>query len=307
MWSPPPRLYLTCLVWVCLVWVHGPCMGKETLLTETLRKKLAVFATSSEAVASTKEQLVGLESESYAERRKAMAALVRANGLKDVLAKSKIDLTAEGRTALKIIGQAQADTGAEEKLRLLMRRVQSEKVIGLTHAILNAWEGRVATSSESNRLGREALRTTLQSTDLLRLKNGLKSLTPFVRELSLIGLQKLRAEKADIVDLLEPLLADAQDEVRLEAAVLGAFYEHRGSLASLASLLESETFHIRHQSHGLLTAMTEQDFGFYSDGNATDRKDAATLWKRWVAKFGKKASLRFGKVLHWIDEDETYE
>lgn len=299
------RLRLARLGFVGLLWMpSGQVVGQEGPTAEELRKKLAVYATSPEALVLTKKQIGALESESYAKRRQAMASLIEATSLAELVADSQELLTKEGRTALKIVAEAQVETGAEDKLRFLMRQVQQEKVIGLTDAVLKAWEGRAITSSESTRLSREALKATVQAADLDRLKEGLQSATPFVRELSLIGLQKLLARKEDVAELLEPCLGDEHGTVRLEAAVLAASHQNRASLPTLAGLLDSEAFHLRNQSHEILTAITEQDFGYYSDGLLKDRQSASKLWQRWVAKFGEKAPLRFDEIRYWLQDDE---
>ena len=189
-----------------------------------------------------------------------------------------------------------------------MRQVQMDNVAGLADAILQAWEGRESTSSESSRLSREALKATVQAKDLPKLKEALASPTSFVRELSLIGIQKLQAAEGDVAAQIEPLLSDPQETVRLEAAVIAASHQNRASLTTLAGLLNSETFHLRNQSHEILAAITEQDFGYYSDGNLEDRQTASNLWTRWVAKFGEKAPMKFGEIQYWLqDGDDLFE
>ena len=309
MWTPPPNRQLISLVLASVLCLPAVGLGQQGSTTaEVLRKKLAAFATTPEAVALTKKQIDALEADSYAERRAAMASLVGATGLQEILTDSKVRLTNEGRTALKVINAVQAETGVEEKLRLLMRQVQMEKVAGLADAVLRAWEGREATSSESSRLSREALKATVEAKDLPHLKKALTSATPLVRELSLIGIQKLHASKDDVGNLIEPLLKDPQETVRLEAAVIAASHQNRASLTALAGLLKSEVFHLRNQSHEILAAITEQDFGYYSDGNLKDRQTASNLWMRWVAKFGEKAPMKFEEIQYWLqDEDDLFE
>lgn len=309
MWTPPPHCLRLSLVLASVLCLPGAGLCQQGGNTaKTLRKKLAAFATTLEAIALTKKQINALESESYAERRAAMASLVGATGLHDVLTNSEARLTKEGRTALKVISEAQAETGAEEKLRFLMRQVQTEKVAGLADVVLGAWEGREATSSESSRLSREALKATVEAKDLPNLKEALTSSTPFVRELGLIGIQKLQAPQADVAALIEPLLKDPQETVRLEAAVVAASHQNRASLTTLAGLLKSEVFHLRNQSHEILASITEQDFGYYSDGNLKDRQTASNLWIRWVAKFGGKAPMKFEEIQHWLqDGDDLFE
>ena len=309
MWTPPPHRQLISFVLASVLCLTGTGLCQQGSNTAaSLRNKLAAFATSPEAVALTKKQIEALESDSYTERRAAMASLVGATGLADVLTNSEAHLTDEGRTALKVINAAQAETGAEEKLRLLMRQVQMEKVTGLADAVLHAWEGREATSSESSRLSREALKATVEAKDLPHLKKALTSTTPFVRELSLIGIQKLHASKDDVGAQIEPLLEDPQETIRLEAAVIAASHQNRASLTTLAGLLKSEVFHLRNQSHEILAAITEQDFGYYSDGNLKDRQAASDLWIRWVAKFGEKAPMKFEEIQYWLqDGDDLFE
>ena len=305
MWNPLPSRPCFSLVLagvLCLPTMGWGQHGANS--TESRRKKLAAFATTPEAVASTKKQINALESDEYAERRAAMASLVGATGLHDVLTNSDVRLTNEGRTALKVITEAQAETGAEEKLRFLMRQVQTGKVTGLADVILSAWEGREATSSESSRLSREALKATVQAKDLPKLKEALTSPTPFVRELSLIGIQKVQATKDDVATVIEPLLKDPQETVRLEAAVIAASHQNRASLTTLAGLLNSEVFHLRNQSHEILAAITAQDFDYYSDGNLKDRQTASSLWNRWVAKFGQKAPMKFEEIQYWLQDGD---
>ena len=278
----------------------------DAALVEKLRQQLAPFATTQEAVALTKAQIKALESEDYLERRQAMSKLITSTAVKQRLDEMGLTLSVEADTALEIIQAAQEETGAEEKLRLLMRRIHMERIQGLTKEILLAWEGRTCTSSDSVRLGREALKATVAAEDVPLLKERLQSKTPFVRELSLVGLQKLLVTEEVMGELLVPLLQDPSESVRLEAAVLAVYHGNRDSLGALASLLDSEAFHLRNQSHEILSAVTEQDFDYYSDGVLKDRKEAAKLWQRWVAKFGAKADLQFQEIQYWLQEDDQF-
>ena len=287
-----------------LVQVSGFCQDPQE--TENLRKKLAEYAYSPKLVEDAERHLAGLDSEDYGERRRAMAFLMTATGLQDTLRESLATGTLERRVALKRILQTQADSGAEEKLRLLMRRIQMSGARGLAAGILDALEGRSITNGDTIRVSRAAMAVTLEPDDLPRLQVALTSSTPIVRELALLGIQRL-ANEEDLAVLLKPLLADADESVQLHVSTLLAAYGVRESLGVLAALLESESFHIRHQSHQLLVVMTEKDFGFYSDGAPGDRQEAASLWKRWVAKFGMKASVKFEEARHWFDEEELFE
>lgn len=271
---------------------------------EMLRQKLAAFASPGNVLEEAKRQLVALESSDYEERRRAMAFLLRAGGVHDLLVEALRETSSpEMKTALRIILEGLEESDAEEKLRLLMRRVSMEKVKGLTGELLDAWEGRKVSNSDTRRLSRAAMLATLTEGDLARLRNALASTTPLVRELAVLGIQRL-AKGEDLVGLLQPLLDDESESIRLHAAILLASREVRGCLKTLAALLESESFIIRRQSHEVLAAITGQDLGFYSDGVPAERKAAARLWQRWVAKFGRSAPIRWDKAREWLEAGE---
>ena len=128
----------SCLLWAGLAGGLLAEGAEERSSTEILRGELAAFTTSPEAIALTKRQLRALESDDYAERRAAMASLVGATGLTTLLAEDEIRLTEEGRVAMKIVNEAQAERDDEERLRLLMRRIHMQAVPGLAGEVLDA-------------------------------------------------------------------------------------------------------------------------------------------------------------------------
>ena len=198
----------------------------------------------------------------------------------------------EKRTALRIVLAAQTEDNAEEKLRLLMRRIQVEKLQGLAGAILDAWEGRVVSHPETARLSRQAIGATVTAGDRERLVEALKCPTALVRELAVWGIRVVVPEE-EWAACLHPLLNDESEAVRLQVAIMLCAQGDRRVLLVLADLLQSETFVIRHESHEILVAVTDQDFGYFSDGQPEKRAAATGLWRRWVAKFGEVAELRF--------------
>jgi HEAT repeat protein len=103
-------------------------------------------------------------------------------------------------------------------------------------------------------------------------------------------------------EVVHPLLNDESEAVRLQVAIMLCAQGDRRVLPVLAELLESETFVIRHESHEILVAVTDQDFGYFSDGQPERRAAAMGLWRRWVAKFEDKAEMRFDQVRPWLED-----
>ncbi len=278
-----------------------PAMGEDV----SLRERLSAYATTPVLRARVDEALADLDAQSYAARRRAMAVLMEASSLRAELEKALETVGPEGRVALAIVLQAHENAGVEEKLRLLMRRIIVEEAKGLVPLILQAWEGRVVSSNDTSRLCREAMQASLLAEDLPVVRKALTSPTPLVREMALYAVQRLSQNRESLVELLTPLLTDASEPVRWRAAVVLAQCEERAALTVLAALLDSEIFYIRHQSHELLSAMTAQDFDYFSDGVASDRRPAARLWQRWVAKFGQRAEVDFSKTRYWLDAEDV--
>lgn len=267
-----------------------------------MRDKLASYAGSDAVVIRVERALAALESADYGKRRTAMKTLIEATGCQAMISQALAEArTAEKRTALRIVLAAQTEDNAEEKLRLLMRRIQVEKLRGLAGAILDAWEGRVVSHPETARLSRQAIGATVEAGDRERLLAALKCTTALVRELAVWGLRVALPEE-EWAEVVHPLLNDESEAVRLQVAIMLCAQGDRRVLPVLAELLESETFVIRHESHEILVAVTDQDFGYFSDGQPERRAAAMGLWRRWVAKFEDKAEMRFDQVRPWLED-----
>lgn len=276
---------------------------------ELLESELAAYATTRKI----ERNLGDLDSADYGKRRRAMAFLIEAPGghalIENALKEAR---TPESRMALDMVLQARAeadaDAEAEADLQSLMWTVvvvENVNVKGLAGAILDAWEGREVSNPETARLSRGAMRAAVEVGDEDRLREGLRSETPLVRELAVVGVREV-VEKDRWGDWLRPLLEDENEAVRFQVAILLLFRGEREALVSLAGLLDSESYSLRHESHEILEAVARQDFGYEPDGPRPERRLAARLWQRWVAKFGAEAELRSERVEPWLNEDEGF-
>lgn len=285
------------IVW--LPWNVARAQSQEAKRAQ-IRERLQAFVLPEDLEAVGRERLPELESDDYVERRAAMAFFFEAAGLKGFLEEAlEDDPSPELAVALRVILAGQTQSGNEEKLRLLMRRIRTEKVGGLTDDLLTVWEGRAPSTQDSRRLSRSALLATLQPEDAARFREALKSETPMVRELAVLGVQQT-VDRGEWPSLLLPLVEDESELVRFHVGVLLAAAGERASLPVLAGLLDSKQFFVRRQSHEVLTGITGQDFDYVPDRSEAQRKAATGLWRRWVAKFGETAEVRWGRAGKWL-------
>src|SRR4051794_2264447 len=90
------------------------------------------------------------------------------------------------------------------------------------------------------------------------------------------------SDAADVVELLAPALADANEGVRLAAARALADRRPKAAAAALVGLLTSDDAAVRSQAAGLLQRMS----GLPRDDEAADVGDfaaAARRWREWAA------------------------
>jgi hypothetical protein len=100
------------------------------------------------------------------------------------------------------------------------------------------------------------------------------------REAALLALGRLDsiAGTRELDDALQ--LAD--DRLALAAAEGRAWHEPAAALPTLARLLMSENFQVRHRAASLLQIITRQQIGYAPYADPSQRTSAAVRWNRWV-------------------------
>jgi outer membrane protein assembly factor BamB len=138
-------------------------------------------------------------------------------------------------------------------------------------------------------VARQAIRKHAGDDDLTALTAAMTGPTPG-RRLAVMGLSRLKQKSVNGV--LKKGLADADETLRLEAALVLCNRGERDGLPVMADLLNSETPTTRTRTVSYLRRMTGKTFGYLAYETPAKRAEAVRKWREWVTSEGKSASLR---------------
>lgn len=177
----------------------------------------------------------------------------------------------------------------DDVFRSVMKVVAEKKVAGLTKKIIAAMP--LFQSKTFDNVIRRALSATFSEDDHAAIENALKQSEPRVR---IAAVHVLIEQKKDTaLDLLQPLLNDESDLVKLFTAKSLANVGERVSLQPLVQLLDSDDLTIRSQAAGILRSLTQQRFNFGAYDEGKDRAAAIKSWRKWVGDADASTKLFF--------------
>jgi len=297
------RMMFAGAVWAvscCVAWLPADALAEqeEGILdrfgfarsADDLRRCLRSF-TPDKAAAAAIEGFIGqLGDKDFFVRQRATEALLRYPIVPNRLlrkAAESTDLEVSSRAQRILLRRPESDL--QELLAAVLEAVRDERISGLAVEILAALEA--VDDFALREPAVEALAATAVEADAGVLRRGLGKDSPLVRATAVAVLsQTLREEAAPAV---KPLLGDADERVRLAAALAVGDFGDRACLKTFAELLDSRRMDIRLSSVQALRFMTGQKFAYSVGASADQRAKAVADWSAWIGGPGKSAPLRF--------------
>lgn len=172
-------------------------------------------------------------------------------------------------------------------VRTALLRLLKERRPGFVAAVLQG--GELYGPADLLDVARQAVRKQATGDDLNALTAAMAG-PPSVRRLAVIGLSRLKQKSVNVV--LKKALADPDEMVRLESAVVLCNRGDRESLAAMAELLTSDNLSTRRRTASYLRRMTGKTFGYLAYETARRRAEAVRKWRQWVKTEGETATLR---------------
>jgi len=171
----------------------------------------------------------------------------------------------------------------------VMKVIAERQVAGLARKIVSAMPQ--FADKRFDDVTRRALLATYSQVDKAFFKKSLLNSEARIRIAAVHVL--VEKEKDSAVNLIQPLLSDASDSVRLFTAKSLANAGHHASLQPLVALLDSDQIAIRSQAANILRSVTQQRFDYVAYGENDDRAVAVSSWSKWVSDADERTRLFF--------------
>ena len=199
---------------------------------------------------------------------------------------------AEIRWRAKVILESHQQ-GQEELLTAALKVIEEDQP---ATAFETLWFARTLTDKRHIlHQNEKALLACLRSPDVPDLTKHLKSPSPTDRLLCAKGLLKI----GEGLDVLEPLLKDADTDVSLYICLEFANQGDRRCLPILVSMLESSEVKSRARAIQILHGLTAQDHQFTPYADLNQRKKSIKQWQEWLADKGSSAELHYPVKFHF--------
>jgi hypothetical protein len=255
-----------------------------------VRACLRQFMPSSEDVDRTEALIGQLDDDDYYVRQRATAELAKMPGLsRGRLVRALEHPSLEVRCRVKRLLLLRPEEADQQALKAALGVIVRKEITGLAPDVLAAISR--APADPLWQVAQQALQITVKAGDEPLLRTSLAGESALVRVAAARGLIRLLDQRAD--DALVPLLDDADDRIRLLAAMTLGNHGHRGCLPALAGLLGSEGILIRYRSVYALRWLTGKRFDYGPGAEPGQREEATARWTRWVRTEGQTAQLRF--------------
>lgn len=171
----------------------------------------------------------------------------------------------------------------------VMKVITEKQIAGLTQKIVSAIPQ--FPNKRFDDVTRRALLATYSQVDKAVLEKGLMDPEPRIR---IAAVYVLAGQKNDgAVKLIQPLLRDDSDLVKLFTAKTLANIGRQESLQPLVELLDSDQLAIRSQAASVLRSLTQQRFDYIAYGDDDDRAVAVRSWSKWVSDADESTKLFF--------------
>lgn len=175
----------------------------------------------------------------------------------------------------------------EDPIIRALGEIRKERMTGWTSQILQALP--YCHSPDMFYQAELALSTTLIESDSAVFKEGLKSARPRVRRMSVLCLHRLQG--AEALPMIEPVMRDEHEGVRLAAAQVLDRCRDLRCLDIMVGLLASEDRDVRGDAITFLRQLALRSFGYFINASGEENRASIEKWTAWAKTEGHRTLI----------------